>query len=1065
MCRSNFALFLAIGMLLILGSSMGAFATDYYVNGAAPDDSWDGLAPVWDGVHGPKKTIQAGLNAASDNDTVTVADGTYTGGGNKDLDFGGKAITLRSANGAALTIIDCENAGRGFTFHSGETAAAVVDGFTIQNGAVSGAGAAGSGGGISCTAGSNPTVTNCVIQGCRATNYGGGLYSSSSDPSVTSCTIGDNEAVNGGGVYLGGGSATFSDCLVTGNSSSNSGGGCWFSESSDPTVLGSTICENSAGLHGGAIYTVSNGGEITDCLVADNAAGSGGGGIMVVKHDIAISGCVITGNGAGTNGGGIYTWYESARPEITDCTIGDNTADFSGGGVYCRPGSTITLINCSVQGNTADQGGGGGLFGAPASALIRDCTIAENEGSNGGGVYLAGGSATFSGCAVTANSSRISGGGFWFSESSAPEIRECTIDDNFAAMHGGAVYTISNSGMMTKCAVLANVAGSGGGGIMVVRHDFGITNCVIAGNQAGSSGGGIYSWYSNSRPVVTNCTITGNTAAFCSGGIFCRLGSSAVLTNCIDWGNTPCLSVLQGAIVTYCVVEGGWPGEGNMDADPLFADPASGDYRIGLDSPCFDRGTSLGAPAHDIVGNARPYAWGHDIGAYELTGTDWDADGLPDEWEAYYFGHTGYGPGDDPDADGLSNFEEGAHHTDPDSPDTDSDGLHDGDEVNTYGTDPTDADTDGDRLSDGDEVLIYGTDPTDATDTDGDGMADDWEGVNRLDPADPVDGTLDADRDLLLNAEEFTFGSDPRDRRSPAFIYVDDDNAGDPAQDGTVNHPYASIQAAIDAAAPPAVVKVLPGTYAEKVVMTSEVWVIGSGAAETTICPPVPGPVVDFHEVTSGLLAGFEITSDPTSALLRTHNSRVTVRNCICTGANNGIGINFAGSVRIVDCVLANNANLGVWAGGVASLNITNCTITNNGNTGAVLVGSGPVVITNSIFWANGDDLCISADTPVTAAYCDIGDGDFAGSNGNISADPLFVDETGGDYRLTLDSPCIDAGTSQGAPALDLTGTPRWDEHVVPNTGGGAEPWYDMGAYEFYRGKRHGKRSPHPGKG
>ncbi len=94
--------------------------------------------------------------------------------------------------------------------------------------------------------------------------------------------------------------------------------------------------------------------------------------------------------------------------------------------------------------------------------------------------------------------------------------------------------------------------------------------------------------------------------------------------------------------------------------------------------------------------------------------------------------------------------------------------------------------------------------------------------------------------------------------------------------------------------------------------------------------------------------------------------------------------------------------------------------------------------------------------------YSDI-EGGYAGV-GNVDADPLFVDAAGGDYGLTLDSPCIDAATSEAAPAYDMTGAPRWDERTVPNAGGGDYPWYDIGAHEFVRGKRYGLRVPRPGK-
>jgi len=72
------------------------------------------FAAVLNVAPGEYQTIQAAIGAALDGDTVLVADGTYTGEGNKNLDFKGKAIIVRSENGASATIIDCEGEGRGF---------------------------------------------------------------------------------------------------------------------------------------------------------------------------------------------------------------------------------------------------------------------------------------------------------------------------------------------------------------------------------------------------------------------------------------------------------------------------------------------------------------------------------------------------------------------------------------------------------------------------------------------------------------------------------------------------------------------------------------------------------------------------------------------------------------------------------------------------------------------------------------------------------------------------------------------------------------------------------------
>ena len=96
------------------------------------------MAPVWDGTHEQKKKIQSGIDAAVGGDSVTVSDGIYKGAGNRDISFNGKAILLRSQNGADSTIIDCEGAEatprRGCIFNSGETLASILEGFTIIEG-------------------------------------------------------------------------------------------------------------------------------------------------------------------------------------------------------------------------------------------------------------------------------------------------------------------------------------------------------------------------------------------------------------------------------------------------------------------------------------------------------------------------------------------------------------------------------------------------------------------------------------------------------------------------------------------------------------------------------------------------------------------------------------------------------------------------------------------------------------------------------------------------------------------------------------------------------------------
>ena len=106
---------------------------------------------------GDYTTIQDGITASVAGDTVLLAAGTYTGVGNRDIDFLGKAITVTSESGPDVTIIDCETLGRGFYFHNGESEDAFVSGFTITNGRVRD-----QGGGIYCI-NSSPTIIDCII--------------------------------------------------------------------------------------------------------------------------------------------------------------------------------------------------------------------------------------------------------------------------------------------------------------------------------------------------------------------------------------------------------------------------------------------------------------------------------------------------------------------------------------------------------------------------------------------------------------------------------------------------------------------------------------------------------------------------------------------------------------------------------------------------------------------------------------------------------------------------------------------------------------------------------------
>ncbi|MAE70814.1 MAG: hypothetical protein CME06_10135 [Gemmatimonadetes bacterium] len=262
-------------------------------------------------VPGDQPTIQAGLDSASEGDTVLVASGTYTGAGNRNLDFRGRDLVLESEAGAEATVIDCERAGRGLSFHSGETAASVVNGFTIA------AGMAREGGGVACLS-SNPTFTDCTITNNSAES-GGGVACHSSNPTLTDCTITNNSAESGGGVA----------CL-----------------SSNPTLI--------------------------TCRIAANTVEMGGGGMGCIFSSPALTGCTITGNTTTYSHGGAIALFESL-PRLTNCTINGNSATNGSGGSLWIFDSNPSLTNCILWGNEPDEISGAHHY--PGDPRIRYCDV------------------------------------------------------------------------------------------------------------------------------------------------------------------------------------------------------------------------------------------------------------------------------------------------------------------------------------------------------------------------------------------------------------------------------------------------------------------------------------------------------------------------------------------------------------------------------------------------------------------------------------------------------------------------------------------------------------------
>jgi len=320
-------------------------------------------------VPGDQPTIQAGIDAASDGDTVLVADGTYTGDGNRDMDFGAKAIIVRSENGPDSCIIDCEGSSlephRGFYFHSGEDENSVVQGFTIQHGYAAGQTSIDdSGGGIHCVEAS-PSIMNNKIVNNTAEGGGAGFFCYGvSSPKVINNIISDNTAdYSGAGILC----HFYSSPVILNNTISGNlskiygGGGICCKNTTSPKIMNNIITGNTAEDYGGAIRSSHCFSTIRNNIISGNHAGYHGGGIFYWYTSRMISHNTITGNTAGEDGGGIYCFESS--PAISNNRITHNTVEGRGGGIYCNSSSSPYIIYNTMTGNASlDEGGGISCF-------------------------------------------------------------------------------------------------------------------------------------------------------------------------------------------------------------------------------------------------------------------------------------------------------------------------------------------------------------------------------------------------------------------------------------------------------------------------------------------------------------------------------------------------------------------------------------------------------------------------------------------------------------------------------------------------------------------------------
>ena len=365
------------------------------------------------------------------------------------------------------------------------------------------------------------------------------------------------------------------------------------------TITGGTGCfwpdhpffENMKG--GGGIQIINCGAKITHNIITDNHVNNMyeafGGGIqaadlpedkMIIIEDNIVSNNSVSGN-IWVKGGGIVVAFCHTR--ICNNIVNNNTVT----------GDNITEYTAA-----------GGIWYSTGTQYVCDVSIEDNEVFDNELISLdASTSGTWGGgLVVLAMGSNIN-----------PVINRNSIYNNhsIAPDHtygNGVIINQCNTAEFSENIVYGNTFESPiseGGGICIRNSHPMVSRNLIYENKA-TLGGGIFAGYGGtSEPQFFNNTIYGNDATLEGGGLYLR-NADCTVTNEIIWNNTtpgtPGIFIKSGSTVdvNFSLVEE-WTGSGNgnLDEDPLFADPENGDFHLTEYSPCIDAGDPNSPPDPD----------------------------------------------------------------------------------------------------------------------------------------------------------------------------------------------------------------------------------------------------------------------------------------------------------------------------------------------------------------------------------------------------------------------------------------------------------------------------------
>ena len=411
----------------------------------------------------------------------------------------------------------------------------------------------------------------------------------------------ENLKIKRGNAVRGGAIRSYNSIVVAKNldlsSNMSLNGGAIYIDQSTFFLVDASVYLNSCDSMGGAIYVQNSQLELSDVEMNNNSGYFGGAIYMDSSSVVAVNNSDFLNNGAFW--GGAISTIGAGKLEISESFFNSNTAngwdpasdpDFpsygGGGAIYQEYADTLKVTGTTFTINNASAGPGGAIASYHGGEVIlNDLVLGNNNAAGGGGAVttLRPENITFTNSIIENNQSQGNSGGGVFIGSESNDA------------------SITVPGSLSHLTFVNNYAQIGGGGLFLWNTvDFDILHCTFVGNEANDNDG---------------------TSTWLGGGLAIHSNAEANVLNSLFYDNFP-NSVHDGTPnspfeMNYTRTTEYWAGDGNTTEDPLFVDPESFDFRLQVNSPCIDAGTSdLDGDGFEDLGlfytGSAP-----DLGAYE----------------------------------------------------------------------------------------------------------------------------------------------------------------------------------------------------------------------------------------------------------------------------------------------------------------------------------------------------------------------------------------------------------------------------------------------------------------